>query len=121
MPEVLQTLVALLEQARQGQQLPSYRQLLDELALPAPQMRRLVTCLEQLARYDSERGWPLRSALVVSQAGSGIPRAGFFQQVQALGGPQLHDEAEQRAWHADEVRRVFAFNYPEELPWAGGN
>lgn len=121
MPETLAVLMRLLEQARSHQRLLSYREVLDELKLAAPQMRRLTTCLEQLSRYDHQQGWPQRAALVVSQAGNALPRSGFFDCLQALGGPALTDESAQKAWHALEVQQVFAFNYPEELPWGGGN
>lgn len=121
MAEILSSLLPLLEQARQARQLPSYRQLLDQLALPAPQMRRLAACLEQLSAYDSQQGWPLRAALVVSQTPPYLPRQGFFQHLASLGLAIPGGEQQWQAWHAREVERVFAFNYPEELSWAGGN
>lgn len=118
---MLPALLQLLEQARSRQQLLSYRQVLDVLKPAPPQMRRLTTCLERLSSYDHQQGWPQRAALVVSQAGNALPRSGFFDCLQVLGGPALTDESAQKAWHALEVQQVFAFNYPEELPWGGGN
>lgn len=121
MLEALPQLLRLLEQVRQSQQLVSYRQLLDELQLAAPQMRRLTACLEQLSAYDSQQGWPLRAALVISQTPPYLPRQGFFQHLASLGLAVPSDTQQCQHWHSSEVARVFAFNYPEELPWAGGN
>lgn len=121
MLEALPQLLQLLEQARQSRQRVSYRQLLDELKFPAPQMRRLTACLEQLSAYDSQQGWPLRATLVISQTPPYLPRQGFFQHLASLGLAVSSDTEQCQQWHSSEVERVFAFNYPEELPWAGGH
>lgn len=111
-----------LHAARANRQTLTYRQLLESLPLPAPRMQRLALLLEELAGQDAARGWPLRSALVISQTDSNLPRAGFFQHLQVLGVlPSVLAGAEQRGWHAQEVLRVFAFDYPEDEPCSGGN
>lgn len=108
-------LLAQLEQARQRRQTLTYRQLLEVLALPAPAMRRLTGALEQLADQDAARGWPLRAALVVSQAGSGLPREGFFEHLLHAGWlPAGTQKAGWPDWHAAELEQVFAFSYPGE-------
>lgn len=91
----------------------SYRQLIECLHLPSPAMRPLTAALERLIALDAAAARPLRAALVVSQAGSGLPRTGFFERAAALGAcPRAADEAALRRWHAAELARVFAFDYP---------
>lgn len=93
----------------------TYRQLIERLALSSPAMRGLTDALERLIAQDARARRPLRAALVVSQAGSGLPRAGFFECAVDVGAcPQDLDEAGMRAWHAAELARVFAFAYPQE-------
>lgn len=108
----------LLEQLMQAcheQRVLTYRQLLDVLPLPVPKMQQLARLLEQLGEQDAHRGWPLRSALVVSQAGSGLPRDGFFQHLAAAGVLAMPaDENAARCWHEQEQQRVFNFDYPGE-------
>jgi hypothetical protein len=58
----------------------------------------------------------LRSALVISQGASRLPRTGFFECAARLGrfsGPV--DGAAAASWHAGEVARVFEFDYPEDV------
>ena len=108
-------LLAELAAARARRGTLTYRQLIERLALPSPAMALLTAALERLAARDACAGRPLRAALVVSQAGSGLPRAGFFEcAVDAGACPQDLDEAGMRAWHAAELARVFAFAYPQE-------
>lgn len=107
-------LLAELEAARARHQTRTYRQMIDRLALPSPAMRTLTAALEALAQEDVEAGRPVRAALVVSQAGSGLPRPGFFECLAALGAcPAELDEAGMHAWHAAELRRVFATENPD--------
>ena len=104
-----------LMQARSQRQVLTYRQLLDALPLQVPKMQQLTRLLEQLGEQDARRGWPLRSALVVSQAGSGLPRGGFFQHLAAtniLAMPK--DEQTARHWHEQELQRIYIFDYPGE-------
>ena len=69
----------------------------------------LTAALEYLIALDARAGRPLLAALVVSQAGSGLPRAGFFECAAALGAcPAGMDEEAARRWHAAELARVLA-------------
>ncbi len=91
----------------------TYRQLLDALPLQVPKMQQLAGLLEQLCESDASRGWPLRSALVVSQAGSRLPRPGFFQYLAQAGIMDMPDsETAARLWHEQELQRIFTFAYP---------
>ena len=104
-----------LMQTRRRQAVLTYRQLLDVLPLRVPKMQQLARLLEQLAEQDAQRGWPLRSALVVSQAGSGLPRYGFFQHLAAAGVLTMPvNEADAKHWHSQELQRIFTFDYPGE-------
>lgn len=92
----------------------TYRGLIERLALPSPAMAPLAAALERLAAQDAHAERPLRAALVVSQAGSGLPRPGFFDCAAALGAcPHGLDEAGMRVWHAGELARVFTCAYPD--------
>lgn len=113
--ELAAMLLEQLEQARQRGELLTYRQLMEVLALPTPRMQSLARLLEQLAEQDARQGWPLRSALVVSQTDSNLPRPGFFQHLAEAGiMPEPADLAAAELWHAQEVRRVFEFSYQGE-------
>lgn len=104
-----------LMQTRRRQAVLTYRQLLDALPLRVPKMQQLARLLEQLAEQDAQRGWPLRSALVVSQTGSGLPRQGFFQHLCEAGILDMPaSEADAKRWHTQELQRIFTFDYPGE-------
>ncbi len=77
--EQLSGLLKLLNETQQQRAVITYRQVIEQLQLPAPSVRRLALALEQLARADHAQGWPLRSALVVSQARPAHPQLGFMQ------------------------------------------
>jgi hypothetical protein len=114
-PQHWHALLAELENARRQGHLLTYRSLIERLALPAPAMRTLTDALEQLAALDSHRGHPLRSALVISQGASRLPGAGFFQCITRLGHfPESGQATATVSWHAEEVARVFTFNYPQQ-------
>lgn len=103
-----QALLGELESARRQRHLVTYRALLERLQLPAPAMQTLAAAL------DAQAERPLRSALVISQSASRLPRTGFFECVARLGrfaGPA--DGPAAASWHAGEVARVFEFIYPE--------
>lgn len=107
-------LLKLLEATRQQHGVISYRQVIEQLRLPVPSVRRLALALEQLARADYAQGWPLRSALVISQARPAHPQLGFIQCVQQLGRFQGSiDEATVAAWLNAELAQVYLFSYPE--------
>ncbi|TWI55640.1 hypothetical protein IQ22_01569 [Pseudomonas duriflava] len=101
-------LLAELDEARRQRHLVTYRSLIERLQLPTPAMATLTAALEHLAMLDARDGRPLRSALVVSQGASRLPRPGFFECAQRVGrfnGPS--DGPAAAAWHASEVTRVF--------------
>ena len=107
-------LLAELEGARRQRHLVTYRALLERLDLPAPAMQTLAAALEHLAALDAQADRPLRSALVISQSASRLPRTGFFECAVRLGrfaGPV--DGSIAASWHAGEVARVFEFVDPE--------
>lgn len=107
-------LLSLLRQTQQQGSVLTYRQVIEQLQLPAPSVRRLAMALEQLAAADHAQGWPLRSALVVSQAKPAHPQLGFMQCMQQLGCFQGEIEEEQVAvWLTAELTQVYVFNYPE--------
>lgn len=110
-----QALLGELEDAQRKRHLLTYRALIERLALPSPAMQTLAAALEHLAGLDARAERPLRSALVISQGASRLPRTGFFECVSRLGrfsGPS--DGVAAASWHAAEVARVFEFSYPED-------
>lgn len=110
-----QALIAELDDARRQRHLVTYRALVERLQLPTPAMQTLTAALEHLAALDARSERPLRSALVISQGASRLPRIGFFECASRLGrfsGPA--DGTAAASWHAGEVARVFEFDYPEE-------
>lgn len=111
-----QALLDELNNARRQRHLVTYRALVERLQLPSPAMQTLTAALEHLAALDARADRPLRSALVISQGASRLPRIGFFECATRLGrfsGPA--DGAAAASWHAGEVARVFEFDYPEAL------
>ena len=111
-----QALLGELDDARRQRHLVTYRALIERLQLPSPAMQTLTAALEYLAALDARSERPLRSALVISQGASRLPRTGFFECVVRLGrfsGPV--DGAAAASWHAGEVARVFEFDYPEDV------
>jgi hypothetical protein len=110
-----------LDLARRQRHLLTYRALLERLQLPTPAMQTLATALEYLAMLDARAQQPLRSALVISQGASRLPRTGFFECVERLGrfaGPV--DGVAAASWHASEVARVFEYSYPSMARAASG-
>lgn len=109
-------LLAELSDARRQRHLLTYRALIERLALPAPAMQTLAAALEHLAALDVKAERPIRSALVISQGASRLPRTGFFDCVTQLGRfSGATDGVAAASWHAAEVTRVFEFDYPPEL------
>lgn len=107
-----QGLLQALDDMRQQRRLVTYRALIERLGLPAPAMQTLALALEYLAVLDAKAERPLRSALVISQSASRLPRTGFFECAVRLGrfvGPA--DSLSAASWHAGEVARVFEFEY----------
>jgi hypothetical protein len=110
-------LLGALEEARCQRHLLTYRSLIERLQLPTPAMATLTAALEYLAALDAQAGQPLRSALVISQGASRLPRPGFFECACRLGrfGGQ-RDGPAAAAWHAAEVVRVFEFQFRDASP-----
>lgn len=107
-------LLRLLSETQQQRSIITYRQVIEQLQLPAPSVRRLAFALEQLAVADHAQGWPLRSALVVSQAQPAHPQLGFMQCMQQLGRFQAAiDQEHVAAWLTAELAQVYPFSYPE--------
>ena len=105
-------LLEALEEARCQRHLLTYRSLIERLQLPAPAMVTLTAALEYLAALDVRAEQPLRSALVISQGASRLPRPGFFECAGRLG--RFHgdpDGVAAAAWHAAEVVRVFEHDF----------
>jgi hypothetical protein len=110
-----QALLGQLEEAQRQRHLLTYRALIERLELPSPAMQTLAAALEYLATLDARAERPLRSALVVSQGASRLPRTGFFDCVTRLGRfVGASDGIAAASWHAAEVARVFEFTYPED-------
>lgn len=112
-----QALLAELDETRRQRHVVTYRALIERLQLPAPAMQTLAAALEHLAVLDARAERPLRSALVISQSASRLPRTGFFECVLQLGrfsGPP--DGLAAASWHAGEVARVFEYDYPSVTP-----
>lgn len=109
-----QALLGALEDARRQRHLLTYRALIERLDLPVPAMQTLTAALEHLAALDAQAERPLRSALVISQSASRLPRTGFFDCVTRLGRfSGASDGVAAASWHASEVVRVFEFEYKE--------
>ena len=109
-------LLEALDDVRRQRHMVTYRALLERIDLPAPAMRTLALALEHLAQLDAKAQRPLRSALVISQGASRLPRTGFFECAERLGcfsGPV--DGLAAASWHAAEVARVFEFDYPDAV------
>jgi hypothetical protein len=110
-----QALLSELDDARRQRHLVTYRALVERLELPTPAMQTLSAALEHLAALDARADRPLRSALVISQGASRLPRTGFFDCAIRLGRfSGASDGVAAASWHAAEVVRVFEFSYPEE-------
>ena len=81
-------------------------------AFDAGLISTLTAALEYLAALDVRAEQPLRSALVISQGASRLPRPGFFECAGRLG--RFHgdpDGVAAAAWHAAEVVRVFEHDF----------
>lgn len=111
-----QSLLLLLEENRRQRHLVTYRAVIEQLQLPAPAMATLTAALELLAARDARAGLPVRSALVISQGASRLPRPGFFECVAQLGRfAGAPDGPAAASWHAAEVVRVFEQDYQEHM------
>lgn len=83
---LLQHMEAVLDEHAARRQSLTYLELADRVAMPGPQrIHRTTRLLEKLIRRDLAAGRPIRAALAVSRAGSGLPAPGFFDYAQRLG------------------------------------
>ncbi len=111
-----QALLTELDDARRQRHLLTYRALIERLVLPSPAMQTLAAALEHRAALDARAERPLRSALVISQGASRLPRTGFFECATRLGRfSGASDGVAAASWHASEVARVFEFDYPDDV------
>jgi hypothetical protein len=101
------------DQAKAGTTI-TYAALAERLGLKPPgTIHRLAQALEHLMDEDAAAGRPLLAALCVSKARPGLPGPGFFLKAQTLG---LHsEEADERAFHASELRRAISFYVSSEV------
>lgn len=100
----LECVAAVLDRCAARQQTLTYLELADAIAMPGPQrIHRTTRLLEILMKRDAQAGRPIRSALVVSRLGHGLPAEGFFERAHRLG---LYDGEDPAAFHAALVRRV---------------
>lgn len=87
----------------------TYAELAERAEVPGPQrIRRLTEALERRIAEDHAAGRPLRAAVAISKAGTGLPRPGFFAECRALGlyfGPDEGPQA--RFFHEFELNRLF--------------
>lgn len=112
-----QALLEELDEARRQRHLLTYRSLIERLQLPTPAMTTLAAALEHLAMLDAQAGQPLRSALVISQGASRLPRPGFFECASRLGRFNgAPDGIAAASWHAAEVARVFDHDFLDLAP-----
>ena len=102
--ELLERTIAVLDRhAVQGRTL-TYLALADAIAMPGPQrIHRVTRLLEILMKQDADAGRPVRSALVISRVGHGLPAAGFFDRAQRLG---LFDGTDPAAFHREVLARL---------------
>jgi len=83
---LLERMAAVLDQHAVRRRTLTYLELADAIAMPGPQrIHRTTGLLEILMRRDAQAGHPIRSALVVSRVGHGMPAAGFFDLARRLG------------------------------------
>jgi len=84
----------------------SYLELADAVAMPGPRrIHRTTRLLEILMQEDSAAGRPIRSALVLSRVGQGLPASGFFDRAVRLG---LFDGKNPEEFHRQQLEILFA-------------
>ena len=103
--ELLERMVDVLDRHAIQRRTLTYLELADAIAMPGPQrIHRVTRLLERLMKLDADAGRPLRSALVVSRVGHGLPAAGFFDRAQRLG---LFDGKYPAAYHRQTLAGLF--------------
>jgi hypothetical protein len=102
----LERVRSVLDQCARQQQTLTYLELADAAAVPGPQrIHRVTRLLETLMKEDSSAGQPVRSALVISRVGRGLPAAGFFDRARRLG---LLNETEPVDFHRQQLISLFS-------------
>jgi hypothetical protein len=97
---------SVLDQSAQQQKTLTYLELADAAAVPGPQrIHRVTRLLEILMKEDCLAGRPLRSALVVSRVGRGLPAEGFFDRARRLG---LLKETNPADFHRQQLVSLFS-------------
>lgn len=103
---LLERIAALLDQYAIQRQTLTYLELADAVAMPGPQrIHRTTRLLEMLMRRDAAAGRPIRSALVISRTGRGLPAPGFFDYARRLG---LLDGEDADDFHRRQLAAVYA-------------
>lgn len=94
-----------LERAPPGALPVTYRGLAQAFSLSPPgTIARVTQALEQLMVEDAAAGRPFIAAFVVSQSGTGMPGAGFFEHAVALSRFPAASELQKAAWEAEFAR-----------------
>ncbi len=105
-PEWLDRMEALLEQARLQRRTLTYLRIADELALPGPyRIHKTTQLIERLLRRDADLGRVPLAALAVSRARPGLPAPGFFESARRLG---LHDDSPDDRYHQQLLDALFS-------------
>jgi hypothetical protein len=102
---LLESLAAILDQARIQRRTMTYLQVADALAIEAPQrIHKTTRLIEILLKRDSLAGQPIRAALIISRTGSGRPAVGFFERARRLG---LFDGENPERFHDRLLEELF--------------
>lgn len=103
---LLQRMEAVLDEHVARRQLLTYLELADRVAMPGPQrIHRTTRLLEKLVRRDLAAGRPIRAAMAISRAGSGLPAPGFFDCAKRLG---MHDGlGDPRRFHRSLLEQLY--------------
>jgi hypothetical protein len=87
-------------------ELLTYLELADRVAMPGPQrIHRITRLLEKLMKEDVAEGRPIRSAIVLSRIGHGLPAEGFFDRARRL---RIFENDDRRSFHRRQVEAVFS-------------
>jgi hypothetical protein len=111
MDELYGALCACLMRLAAERQTASYQELAVMADVPPPHRIHRLTCLlEDLVREDHAAGRPLLAACAVSRAQNGIPGAGYFQLLHALGRYQGADRGpEAAACHSADLHAAWDY------------
>ncbi len=103
--QLLERLAAVLDECRVQGRTMTYLQVVDALAIHAPQrIHQTTRLIEKMLKRDAEAGRPIRAALVVSRGRGGRPAPGFFDRARRLG---LFDGTEPECFHEHLLDQLF--------------